>query len=70
MKERYFVYECLVAEEQIDELKNHLSMNGYDFSVSEEDGVEIAVHEEEMDYVETIMDDRDIDYRIVDIEWK
>ena len=31
---------------------------------------EITRHEEETDYVETMMDDRNIDYRIIDVEWK
>ena len=70
MKERYFVYVCYGTEEQITEFKNHLFMNGYDFSIREEDGIEITIHEEETDYVETMMDDRNIDYRIIDYEWK
>lgn len=69
-KERYCIYKCFGTVEQIAELKNHLLMNGYDFSVNEKDGLEISIHEDGMDYIQTIMDDRGIDYRIIDFEWK
>lgn len=65
--EKYFIYRCFNAKEQMKKLENHLSMNGYDFVIS---GNTLSVYEEEVDYVETIMDDRNIDYIIEDVEWK
>ena len=67
MKTRYYIYELVATKEQMEELNNHLKMNGYDFSINE---LNISVNEDEMDYVETIMEDRDISYSIVDYEWK
>lgn len=66
MKERYYVYVCSATKEQMEELENHLSMNGYKFAISE---TILIAHEEEADYIETIMVDRDIDYILDDIEW-
>ena len=67
MRERYFVYLCFGTDEQMEELNDHLSMNGYNFSM---DGMELFVHESENDYVETIMADRDIYYILSDAEWR
>ena len=67
MREKYFVYRCFNTKEQMNELTNHLSMNGYDFSIN---GTVLIVHEEEADYVETIMNDRHIEYILEDFEWK
>lgn len=65
--EKYFVYRCFNAKEQMKELENHLSMNGYNFSIN---GQVLVVYEEDADYVETIMDDRNIEYILEDFEWK
>ena len=67
MRKRYYIYKCFTTKEKMNELQNHLSINGYDFSTS---GMSISVYEEEMDYVETIMDDRNINYFVEDVEWK
>ena len=67
MRERYFVYLCFGTNEQMEELNNHLDMNGYDFSMN---GMELIVHADEGDYVETIMADRNIDYILDDVEWR
>lgn len=66
MKTRYYIYKLVATKEQMEELNNHLKMNGYDFSINESN---ISVNEDEMDYVETIMEDRDISYSIIDYEW-
>ena len=65
--EKYFIYNCFTTKEQMEELKNHLNMNGYDFSIN---GMTISIYEEEANYVETIMDDRNIEYILYDTEWK
>lgn len=47
----------------LSELENHLSMNGYDFGLDEKRKV-LFVLIDELAYVETILTDRNIDYRI------
>ena len=47
----------------LNELENHLSMNGYDFGLDEKRKV-LFVLIDELAYVETILTDRNIDYRI------
>ena len=47
----------------LEELENHLSMNGYDFGMDKKRNL-LFVNIEEIDYVESIMLDRDIDYSI------
>lgn len=47
----------------LEELENHLSMNGYDFGIDEKRRV-LFVLIDEVSYVETILTDRNIDYRI------
>lgn len=71
MKTRYYIYTVITTKEQTEELVNHLKMNGYDFLINGylSDGLSLGVNEDETDYVETIMEDRDIDYRMVDYEW-
>ena len=51
------------ANADLQELENHLSMNGYDFGMDEKKRM-LFVSIDELDYVETILTDRDIDYRI------
>ena len=47
----------------LNELENHLSMNGYDFGLDEKRRM-LFVFIDELSYVETILTDRNIDYRI------
>ena len=47
----------------LNELENHLSMNGYDFGLDEKRKV-LFVSIDELAYIETILADRNIDYRI------
>lgn len=43
----------------LDELENHLSMNGYDFGIDKKRNL-LFVSIDEIDYVETILADRNI----------
>ena len=45
----------------MEELENHLSMNGYDFGIDKKRNL-LFVLIDEIDYVETILEDRDIIY--------
>ena len=47
----------------LKELENHLSMNGYDFGMDEKRRM-LFVSIDELACVETILADRNIDYRI------
>ena len=47
----------------LKELENHLSMNGYNFGIDTNRNL-LFVFAEEVDYVETILNDRDIVYAI------
>lgn len=49
------------GETDIEELNNHLSMNGYDFGIDTKRNL-LFVNIEEVDYVETILEDRNILY--------
>lgn len=70
MKEKYFVYTIKANKEQMYELINLLETSGCDFSVRTEDSVKLTIHEEESDYVERIMCDWNIDYMLIEVEWK
>lgn len=59
MFKRYFISW---SEEQKQELVEHLRMNGYHFDVLHNN---MYVYEEETQCVETIMNDRNIEYK----EW-
>ena len=61
----YIEYGCIFvsAEADIEELENHLSMNGYNFGMDKKRNL-LFVYVEEIDYVESILLDRDIDYTI------
>lgn len=52
--------------EEIDELYNHLYMNGYHFYLSTEPGFEqimvLLISEDETGYIDTILKDRNISY--------
>ena len=61
---REFVeYVCILLHvgTDLEELENHLSMNGYDFGIDKSRNL-LFVFVEEVDYVETILDDRNIIY--------
>ena len=63
---REFVeYVCIVIGVGADvaELENHLCMNGYDFGIDQNRNL-LFVYEEEIEYVETILSDRDITYEV------
>ena len=47
----------------LSELENHLTMNGYDFGIDTKRRV-LFVFIDELAYVETILTDRNIDYRV------
>lgn len=47
----------------LEEVENHLSMNGYDFGMDKKRNL-LFVNVEEIDYVESILLDRDILYTI------
>lgn len=46
-----------------EELENHLSMNGYDFGIDAKRGY-LFVSIDELDYIETILTDRNIAYGV------
>ena len=54
----------LDATADMEELENHLSMNGYDFGIDKKRDF-LFVNIEEINYVETILEDRDIEYETV-----
>lgn len=47
----------------MEELDNHLSMNGYDFGIDKKRNLLFIVGDE-LDYVETILKDRNIYYQV------
>ena len=47
----------------MEELDNHLSMNGYDFGIDKKRNLLFVVGDE-IDYVETILRDRNIYYQV------
>lgn len=49
------------ANADLQELENHLSMNGYDFGIDKKRKL-LFVNVEEINYIETILEDRDIKY--------
>lgn len=49
------------VDTDFDELENHLSMNGYNFGLDRRKNL-LFVYIEEVDYVETILEDRNILY--------
>lgn len=51
----------------MEELEKHLSMNGYDFGIDKKRD-SLFVNIEEINYVETILEDRNIKYETV-IHW-
>ena len=62
----FIEYVCLLLDSNanFDELENHLSMNGYYFGIDKKRCL-LFVYIEEVDYVETILEDRNITYNEV-----
>lgn len=58
-------YACIILSTgtDLEELENHLSMNGYNFGIDKNRNL-LFVFIEEVDYVVTILDDRNIDYSV------
>ena len=56
-------YACIFLHADIDleELENHLSMNGYDFGIDKSKNL-VFVFIDELEYVKTILADRHIPY--------
>lgn len=59
--EEFHVYVCLLLPENtnLEELENHLSMNGYDFGIDKNKNF-LFVFADELAYVATILSDRNI----------
>lgn len=62
----FIEYVCIkiVYCADMKELENHLSMNGYSFGIDNNRSL-LFVFIEEFDYVKTILEDRDIIYKIL-----
>lgn len=63
---RDFVEYALISlsnSTDMEELDNHLSMNGYDFGIDKKRNL-LFVAGDEIDYVETILKDRNIYYQV------
>ena len=58
-------YVCIVlgVSTDVEELENHLHKNGYDFGIDKNRNF-LFVYEEEVEYVETILADRNITYEV------
>ena len=56
-------YACIILNvgTNLNEVENHLSMNGYSFGIDKSRNL-LFVFIEEIDYVETILTDRNIIY--------
>ena len=61
----FIEYVCIVIHgcADMEELENHLSMNGYNFGIDKNRN-RLFVHIDEIDYVETILEDREIVYSV------
>lgn len=59
----FIEYVCIYLHvgTDLEELENHLSMNGYNFGIDKSRNL-LFVYIEEVDYIETILDDRNINY--------
>ena len=57
----FIEYVCILlhANTDLEELENHLSMNGYNFGIDKKRNL-LFVFIDEFDYVETILNDRNI----------
>lgn len=61
MAREFVEYVCILlyVDTDLEELENHLSMNGYDFGMDKSRNL-LFVSIDEVDYVETILADRNI----------
>lgn len=61
----FIEYACIFLSDckDMEELENHLYVNGYDFGIDKRRNL-LFVFFDEVDYVETILKDRDINYCI------
>lgn len=54
---------------ELTELEDHLRMNGYDFYLSVMPGYEqisvLLINEEQTGYIDTVLEDRNINYRYI-----
>lgn len=59
----FLEYACITfnADTDLNEVENHLSMNGYSFGIDKNRKL-LFVLIEEIDYIETILTDRNIVY--------
>ena len=57
----FIEYVCILLHvgTNLEELENHLSMNGYNFGIDKSRNL-LFVYVEEVDYVEMILNDRNI----------
>lgn len=57
----FIEYVCILLHvgTDLEELENHLSMNGYNFGIDKSRNL-LFVYVEEVDYVEAILNDRNI----------
>ncbi len=64
---KFIEYACIVLHiyTDLEELENHLSMNGYNFGIDKSKN-RLFVYIDEIDYVETILKDRNIIYGVKD----
>lgn len=58
-----YVGILLGVDTDFDELESHLSMNGYNFGIDKNRKL-LFVFIEEVGYVETILEDRDVVYEV------
>ena len=58
-----YICICLHCDTDFEELENHLAWNGYNFGIDKR-LCRLFVFIDEVDYVETILNDRDIIYEV------
>jgi len=63
--QEFVEYVCIVLhiDTDLEELENHLSMNGYNFGIDKNQRT-LFTFIDELSYVETILEDREIDYHV------
>lgn len=61
--DKYAKIYFLNTDADMDELENHLSMNGYNFGIDKKRRF-LFVFIDELDYVATILEDRNINYGV------
>ena len=63
----YVNIAIIASADAVDELDMHLSMNGYDFGIDRKRNI-LFVNMEEVAYVETILEDRKIEFETL-VHW-